>query len=134
FTILGAVALAVAIIAVVTSALNVLTALVITTQERTREIGIFAAIGWSDGRIVKSIVIEGMLMCVIGCGVGVLLSYLAAYAFPRVPTIGHLISIRPSVGLIAPVILSAIVLCGLGALLPAWRAVRMLPAEALRRM
>jgi putative ABC transport system permease protein len=134
FTILGAVALAVAIIAVVMSALNVLTALVIATQERTREIGIFVAIGWSNGRIVKSIVIEGMLLCAIGCGVGVLLSYLAAYAFPHVPTIGHLISFRPSVGLIAPVILAAIVLCGLGALLPAWRAVRMLPAEALRRM
>lgn len=134
FAILNAVSLAVAIIAVAMSALNVLTALVLATQERTREIGIFAAIGWSSGRIVKSIVIEGMLMCVIGCGLGVLLSFLAADAFPRIPTIGNLISFKPSIGLIAPVVGAAFVLCMLGALLPAWRAVRMLPAAALRRM
>ena len=134
FSILEAVSLAMAIVAVGMSALNVLTALVLATQERTRELGIFAAIGWSNGRIMKSIVIEGMLMCAIGCGLGVLLSLLAAYAFPRIPTIGHLISFKPSVGLIAPVIGAAFVLCVLGALLPAWRAVRMLPAEALRRM
>jgi len=134
FAILEAVSLAVAILAVGMSALNVLTALALTTQERTREIGIFAAIGWSGGRIVKSIVIEGMLICAIGCGLGVLLSFVAAYAFPRVPTIGNLISFKPSLGVIAPVIGAALLLCVLGALLPAWRAVRMLPAEALRRM
>jgi len=134
FAILEAVSLAIAVVAAATSALNVLTALVLATQERTREIGIFAAIGWSSGRIMKSIVIEGMLMCAIGCGLGVLLSFLAAHAFPRIPTIGNLISFKPSLGLIAPVIGAALVLCTLGALLPAWRAVRMLPAEALRRM
>jgi putative ABC transport system permease protein len=134
FAILETVSLAMAIVAVGMSALNVLTALVLATQERTREIGIFAAIGWSSGRIIKSIVIEGMLLCVIGCGLGVLLSFLAASAFPRIPTIGNLISFKPTVGLIAPVIGAAFVLCVLGALLPAWRAVRMLPAEALRRM
>ncbi len=47
FAILKAVSLAVSIIAVAIGALNVLTALVMATQERTREIGIFAAIGWS---------------------------------------------------------------------------------------
>jgi putative ABC transport system permease protein len=134
FAILEAVSLAIVLVALAMSALNVLTALVLATQERTREIGIFAAIGWSSGRIMKSIVIEGMLMCAIGCGLGVLLSFLAAYAFPRIPTIGHLISFKPSVGLIAPVIGAALALCVLGALLPAWRAVRVLPAEALRRM
>jgi len=134
FAILEAVSLAVAILAVAMSALNVVTALVLATQERTREIGIFAAIGWSGGRIVKSIVIEGMLICAIGCGLGVLLSFFAASAFPRVPAIGNLISFKPSVGVIAPVIAAAFALCVLGALLPAWRAVRMLPAEALRRM
>jgi putative ABC transport system permease protein len=134
FAILEAVSLAIVVVAAAMSALNVLTALVLATQERTREIGIFAAIGWSNGRIMKSIVIEGMLLCAIGCGLGVLLSFLAAYGFPRIPTIGNLISFKPSVGLIAPIVGAAFALCVLGALLPAWRAVRMLPAEALRRM
>jgi putative ABC transport system permease protein len=134
FAILEAVSLAVAIIAVAMSALNVLNALVMATQERTREIGIFAAIGWSNTRIVMSIVIEGILMCVIGCIVGVGLSFLAAFAFPHIPAIGNLISFKPSVRLIAPVLAAAFVLCILGALFPAWRAARMVPADALRRM
>jgi putative ABC transport system permease protein len=134
FTILEALSLAVAIVAAVLSALNVITILVLTTQERTRDIGIFAAIGWSNGRIMQSIVIEGMLICAIGCSLSVLLSFLAVYAVPHIPTIGNLISFKPGAGLIVPVIGAAFVLCVLGALLPAWRAVRMLPAEALRRM
>jgi putative ABC transport system permease protein len=134
FAILEAVSLAVAIIAVAMSALNVLNALVMATQERTREIGIFAAIGWSSSRIMMSIVIEGILMCVIGCALGVLLSFLAALAFPRIPAIGNLISFKPSVALIAPVVAAAFTLCVVGSLFPAWRAVRMVPAEALRRM
>jgi putative ABC transport system permease protein len=115
-------------------AIYVLNALVMATQERTREIGIFAAIGWSKGRIMASIVIEGILMCVIGCGLGLLLSFGAAFAFPYIPAIGNLVSFKPSAALIAPILAAAFVLCVLGSLFPAWRAVRMLPAEALRRI
>jgi putative ABC transport system permease protein len=134
FAILDAVSLAISIIAVAMGALNVLNALVMATQERTREIGIFAAIGWSNGRIMSSIVIEGLLMCAFGCALGVLLSFLAAFAFPRIPAIGNLISFKPSVGLVAPILTAAFALCLLGALVPAWRAIRLVPADALRRI
>ena len=134
FKILEAISLAVAIIAVAMSALNVLNALVMATQERTREIGILAAIGWSNGQIMMSIVVEGIIMCVIGCVLGVLLSFLAALAFPHIPAIGNLLSFRPSGRLITPVVAAAFALCILGSLFPAWRAVRMVPAEALRRI
>jgi putative ABC transport system permease protein len=134
FAILDAVSLAVAVIAAAMSAVNVITALAMATQERTREIGIFSALGWSSGRIIESIVVEGVLLCAIGCALGVLLSFGAAWAVPHIPVIGNLISLRPNVALIAPVVGAAFVLCILGALLPAWRAVRILPAEALRRM
>ena len=80
---------------------------------------------------MASIVVEGVLMCVIGCALGLLLSFGAAFAFPHIPAIGNLVSFKPS---IAPVLAAAFVLCVLGSLFPAWRAVRMLPAEALRRI
>jgi putative ABC transport system permease protein len=115
-------------------ALNVLTALVMATQERTREIGIFAAIGWSSTRVITSIVIEGVLMCAIGCILGVLLSFAAAFVFPHIPAIGDLISFKPSAAVIAPILVAAFALCIVGSLLPAWRAVRLVPADALRRM
>jgi putative ABC transport system permease protein len=134
FAILDAVSLAISIIAIVMGAIYALNALVMATQERTREIGIFTAIGWSQARIMASIVIEGILMCVIGCVLGLLLSFATAFAFPHIPAIGNLVSFRPSTVLIIAVLIATLLLCGLGALLPAWRAVRMLPAEALRRI
>jgi putative ABC transport system permease protein len=133
FIVLRAVALAAAVIAAVMSALNVITALAMATTERTREIGIFSAIGWSGGRIMESIVIEGVALWAIGCALGVALSFAVAYAAPYIPLVGRLIAFRPGAMLIAPVVGAALVLSVLGALLPAWRAARMLPAEALRR-
>jgi putative ABC transport system permease protein len=133
FIVLEAAALIAALIAAVMSALNVITVLAMAIQERTREIGIFSAIGWSGGRIMQSIVIEGLLLWAIGCGLGIALSYAAAYAVPYIPVIGRLIAFRPSVLLMFPVVGAALLLCVLGSLLPAWRAARMLPAEALRR-
>jgi putative ABC transport system permease protein len=134
FAILEAVSLAVSIIALAIGALNVLTALVMAIQERTREIGIFGAIGWSSPRIITSIVIEGVLMCAIGCILGALLSFAVALVFPNIPGIGDLISFKPRVAVIAPILVAAFALCILGSLLPAWRAVRLVPADALRRL
>jgi len=134
FAILDAVALAISLIAVIMGAIYVLNALVMATQERTREIGIFAAIGWSRPRIMASIVVEGIVMCLIGCAFGLLVSFGAAFAFPYIPAIGDLVSFTPSAVLIAATLAAAFGLCVLGALFPAWRAIRMLPAEALRRI
>jgi len=133
FKILNAVSLAISIIALAMGVLYVLNSLVMATQERTREIGIVAAIGWSDTRIMASIVTEGLVMCAIGCVLGVLVSFLAAFAFPLIPSIGNLISFKPGVALISATIAAAFALCAIGALYPAWRAVRLSPAEALRR-
>jgi ABC-type antimicrobial peptide transport system permease subunit len=105
----------------------------LATQERTREIGIFFAIGWSGGRIMRSIVIEGVALWAIGCALGTALSFGFAYAVPYIPVVGRLIAFQPGVALIVPVIGAALLLCVLGALLPALRAARMLPAEALQR-
>ena len=133
FKILDAVSLAISIIALAMGVLYVLNSLVMATQERTREIGIVAAIGWSDTRIMASIVIEGLVMCAIGCVLGLVLSFFAAFAFPLIPTIGDLISFKPSVRLMVTTIAAAFALCAIGSLYPAWRAVQLQPAEALRR-
>ncbi len=82
---------------------------------------------------MESIVIEGVLVWAIGCALGVALSFAAAYAVPYIPVIGRLIAFHPDAALIVPVVGTALLLCLIGALAPAWRAARMLPAEALRR-
>ena len=134
FAILKAVSLAVSIIALALGALNVLNSLLMATQERTREIGIVAAIGWSDVQIMASIVIEGLLMCALGCVLGVFISYLVSFLFPLLPTIGSLLSFKPTPNLVLPMVGGAFVLCAIGALYPAWRAIRVPPALALKHV
>lgn len=134
FAVLDAISLAISIIAVGIGAIYVLNALIMATQERTREIGIFAAIGWSKRRIMASIVVEGLALYVAGCVVGLAFSALAALALPYIPTIGNIVSFRPSPALIVVTLGAAMALCALGSLFPAWRAVRMSPAAALRRL
>jgi putative ABC transport system permease protein len=132
FQTLNAVSRAISIIAMAMAVMNILNTLMMTIQERTREIGIVASIGWDDRLIMGSIVVEGLVMCAAGCMLGVALGYLASFMFRAVPTIGDYIQFTPSLGLIVPTILAAFVLCTIGALYPAWRAVRLNPAEALR--
>ena len=104
-----------------------------TSQERTHEIGIVAAISWSNRRIMASIVTEGMMMCILGCVLGVALGFLIAMLFPLIPRIGDYIEFKPTLALIIPVVGAAFALCAAGSLYPAWRATRMTPAEALQR-
>ncbi|MCP4428930.1 MAG: FtsX-like permease family protein [Chloroflexi bacterium] len=48
--------------------------------ERTREIGVMRAIGAVDGEIIKSVVIEGMLIGLISWAAGAILSFPISYA------------------------------------------------------
>jgi putative ABC transport system permease protein len=131
--VLRAVSLAISIIALTTAGLSVLNVLLMAVQERTRETGIMMAIGWSDRRIMAAIVLEGIITGLAGCAVGVPLGFLACHFFDMLPVIGTYLSFRPSFGIVAPSVAGAFVLSVLGSLYPAWRAVAMTPADALRR-
>lgn len=131
--VMKAVAKAVSGIALTLGALSVLNTLLMAVQERTREIGIMIAIGWSRRRTMGSIVIEGVIIGLAGCAVGIPASFLISYFFRYLPTVGDMLSFQPSASIILPVMLASVALCGLGALYPAWRAASMRPADALRR-
>lgn len=122
----------IAIIALAMGIMNVLNTLLMTIQERTRELGILAAIGWSDRLTMTSILLEGLLICAAGSVIGVLLGYSASYLFRYIPVSGDYLSFRPSLTLTVATVAGTIVLGALGSLYPAWRAVRVPPAEALR--
>lgn len=131
--VMKAISQSVSMIALSMGGLSVLNALLMAVQERTREIGIMMAIGWSKARTMASIVLEGMLIGVAGCAAGIPLSYVICRLFEHIPTIGGILSFEPTIDMILPTLLVSVVLCGLGALYPASRAARMSPADALRR-
>ena len=99
---------AISIIALVTAGLSVLNVLLMAVQERTRETGIMMAIGWSDRRIMAAIVLEGMIVGLAGCIVGVPLGFVACSFFNLLPTIGAYLTFQPSLDIIAPSVAGAL--------------------------
>lgn len=130
---LRAVSSAMAWVALLMGVLMVLNTLLMSVLERTREIGILSAIGWSTTRIMAALVIEGFILSAIGAAVGILLGIGGSHLLTAIPAIGRFVAIRPTAGLIAITAFAAMVLGILGSSYPAWRASRQSPAIALGR-
>src|SRR5271157_3594757 len=99
-----------------------------TVLERTRDIGVLKALGASKVLIVRALLTETTLLCVLGIAAGVGLSYLVRAGFLALfPTLSILITTEwvLRAGLIA--LVGAV----LGASYPAWLASRKDPVEAL---
>lgn len=144
------------IIAVAATSLIVFFVMLYSVRERTREIGILKALGFSNWDIMSQFMIEGMLIGVIGGAVGVVIGSIAApftssLLLPQLNLFGSQRSIRPfqtrypslagtqsySVAVLSPqlillTICVAAILGILGSLYPAWKASRISPVEALR--
>jgi putative ABC transport system permease protein len=97
-------------------------------SERTREIGILKAIGWSKSDVVNQIFIESALQGIIGGLVGCAVGYGVAWYF--LSAMGRSLAVDPFV--VAAGFAVALI-SGLAAgLYPSWRAARLTPADALR--
>jgi hypothetical protein len=99
-----------------------------TVSERTREIGILKAIGWSKSDVVSQIFLESALQGAIGGLVGCAIGYGFAWYF--LSTMGGVLAVDT---VVLAVGFGVAVLSGVAAgLYPSWRAARLTPAEALR--
>jgi putative ABC transport system permease protein len=108
------------------AAIVVAIVMVMAVAERTREIGTLRAIGASRAMVLGTIVVEasivGLLGGLISIAVAFLLDIVVGFGLREVVEIGSL----------ARVVLLVTVLAGVAALLPAWRATKISPVEALR--
>lgn len=132
--ILRAVSRAIYAVALVMGGLSLFSTLLMSVQERTREIGMIAAMGWSDGRIIGLIALEGLILGCAGCAAGLGVGLLTSGIFGALPAIGDFVAFTPDLADIALPFLAALPLSALAAAYPAWRAVRLMPAEALRHL
>lgn len=122
---------AISVIALLLSVLAVANTMAMTVLERTREIGILLAVGWSRARIVGLVLGESVVLSALGGLLGVGLGMAAL----RVLSEGYRTLPFPSTA--APTLLAGAVALALGVGvvgggLPAWRASRLDPVEALR--
>jgi putative ABC transport system permease protein len=131
-TIMDALNLAISALAIGIGVIGVMNTMVMSVFERTREIGVLRAVGWRGSRILRMIVGESVVLCLVASAVGIVLGLLASRAVLAIPSVGALIqpSYAPSVFVRAIVV--GLVVGLLGAAYPALRAVRLTPMEALR--
>jgi putative ABC transport system permease protein len=111
----------------------VATTLLMAVNERTYEIGVLAALGWSDFGILSLIVLEGVLITTVGALLGLGLGFLVMQVAADTDMAAGYLRPYTNTGLVLRTVLLTIAIGTLGALYPAWRATRLDPAEALRR-
>ena len=119
-------------IALIIGSIGTLNKMLTSVMERTKEIGILRAIGWPKRRVVSMILLESCGLAVVASGLGIGLAMLLTWGLAQAPAAKGILS--PSID--SPIIVQGFALALgiglLGALLPAWRASRMLPTEAFR--
>ncbi len=124
--------LAISLLAVLIGAVGVTNTMIMSVFERTREIGILRALGWRSSRIMRMIIGESLLLCLVAAVIGIALGVLATRALLLVPAIESFLEPQYSSGLFLKAFAVGVGVGIAGALYPTVRAVRLSPMEALR--
>jgi len=119
------VALALAVILVVNT-------LLMSVMERTREIGVLSAVGWSQGRVAALLIGEGILVTLTGGVLGASMGLGGLALLARLPRTAGVLITHVTAATVVQVAAAALALGALASGYPAWRAARMPPVDALR--
>ncbi len=125
---MGALLLIVALISLAVGGVGIMNIMLVSVTERTREIGLRMAVGARGFQILKQFLIEAVVLCLFGGGVGILLGRsvaLLVWFMLRWPIQASF----PAIG--AAFAVSATIGIAFG-FYPAWKASRLDPIEALR--
>lgn len=133
---------------VLVAAFGITNSLIIVVVQKTKEIGLLKAVGFSSASIMRVFLWQGWIQGVIGTIFGVLLGLVMLHyrntimrvlsvvfnmeLFPK--ELYHLSEIPSHTTLVDVVLIAllSVLICTLAGLLPAWRAARLHPAQALR--
>ena len=120
----------IAAISLVVGGIGIMNIMLVTVTERTREIGIRKAIGASRGTILSQFLMEAVVLCMLGCGLGIFFSWVI---LQTVSTVVSSLNMRFSLD--GGVVLLAVAFCFVigvvFGLYPANKAAKMKPIDAL---
>ena len=120
----------IAAISLVVGGIGIMNIMLVTVTERTREIGIRKAIGASRGTILSQFLMEAVVLCMLGCCLGIFLSWAI---LQTVSTVVASLDMRFTLD--GGVVLIAVVFCFIigvvFGLYPANKAAKMKPIDAL---
>ena len=117
-------------ISLIVGGIGIMNIMLVTVTERTREIGIRKAIGASRGVILRQFLMEAVVLCMLGCAIGIFLSWTILRIVSVVVS-----SLSMSFELNGGVVLIAVLFCFVigvvFGLYPANKAAKMKPIDAL---
>ena len=120
----------IAAISLVVGGIGIMNIMLVTVTERTREIGIRKAIGASRGTILTQFLMEAVVLCMMGCALGIFLSWAILQTVSTVVS-----SLNMTFSLDGGVVLIAVAFCFVigvvFGLYPANKAAKMKPIDAL---
>ncbi len=106
--------------------IGIMNIMFVSVAERTREIGVRKAIGAKRRAILLQFLIEAACICLIGGAIGLAIAWSLTFA------VKHLFPIEMSWPVVVLSILVSLMTGLVSGFLPAWRAARMNPVDALR--
>ena len=119
-------------LAIIIGGVGMMNSQLMSVFERTREIGVLRAVGWSSRRVMGMILGEAILVGLLGGVLGIALGWLTLYSFSNVTTLFGASPTEIDPGLLIQAFAVVFVMGLVGGLYPAWRASRLPPVEALR--
>jgi lipoprotein-releasing system permease protein len=133
---------------IVVAAFCIMCTLITVTVQKTREIGVIKALGGTPATILRIFVLQGFIVGVVGMAAGIALGLVTIENLnPIRDVLAHVLGVElfprdiynfteiPAYLTgrdLATIALSAVAICTLGGVLPAWWASRLEPVEALR--
>jgi putative ABC transport system permease protein len=119
-------------IALVIGTIGTLNSVLTSVYERTQEIGILRAIGWTKSRVIAMILLESCGLAMAASLAGIFLAWQLFHWMSFSTAVRSLLPSRLDSSIMVEGVLLAIGMGVIGAWLPAWRAARLLPTEAFR--
>ena len=119
-------------LAIILGGVGMMNAQLMSVFERTREIGVLRAVGWSHRRVLYMILSESITVCILGGILGIFWGYLIMLSVGNNPVIFGASSTNIRPGLIFQAVMVVFLLGISGGLYPAWHASKLQPIEALR--
>lgn len=121
----------IAIISLVVGGIGVMNIMLVSVTERTNEIGVRMAVGARQSDIMQQFLIEAVLVCILGGGLGVLLAFLIGEGINSIGSDSFSVIYSPT-SIIAAFACSTLIGVVFG-FLPARNAAKLNPVEALSR-